>query len=58
MQSCAVAFARYHFVWARVFTEKERYFVKISAEQMGADIMTRHASVRVVRYNTKLIGMM
>ena len=50
--------ARYHFVRDRVFQEKELYFVKISAGQMGADMMTKHASVGVVRYNKKLIGMM
>ena len=58
MQSCATASARYHFVRATVFTEKEKYFVKIGAGQMGAHIMPKHANVRVVRYNTKLIGMM
>ena len=50
--------ARYHFVRDNVFQEQELYFVKISAEQMGADMMTKHASVGVVRYNKKLIGMM
>ena len=50
--------ARYHFVRDRVFVEKELYFVKISAGQMGADMLTKHASVGVVRYNKKLIGMM
>ena len=50
--------ARYHFVRDRVFREKELYFVKISAGNMGADMMTKHASVGVVRYNKKLIGMM
>ena len=51
-------FARYHFMRERVFKEKELYFVKISAGQMRADMMTKHASVGVVRYNKKLIGMM
>ena len=50
--------ARYHFVRDRVFKEKELYFVKISGGNMGADMMTKHASVGVVRYNKKLIGMM
>ena len=48
--------ARYHFVRDRVFKEKKLYFVKISAGNMGADM--KHASVGVVRYNKKLIGMM
>ena len=50
--------ARYHFVRDRIFKEKELYFVKISAGQMGANMMTKHANVGVVRYNKKLIGMM
>ena len=50
--------ARYHFVRDRVFKEKELYFIKISAGEMRADMMTKHASVGVVRYNKKLIGMM
>ena len=50
--------ARYHFVRERVFKEKELYFVKISAGKMGADTMTKHASVGVVLYNKKQIGMM
>ena len=50
--------ARYHFVRDRVFKEKELYFIKISARRMGADMLTKHASVGVVRYNKKLIGMM
>ena len=50
--------AKYHFVRDRVFKEKELYFVEISAGQMGADMMTKHASAGVVRYNKKLIGMM
>ena len=50
--------ARYHFVRDRVLQEKELYFVKISARRMGADMMTKHASVGVVRYHKKLIGMM
>ena len=43
---------------AKVFKEQELYFVTISAGQMGADMMTKHATVGVVRYNKKLIGMM
>ena len=50
--------AKYHFVRDRVFKEQELVFEKISAGQMGADMLTKHASVRVVRYNKKLIGMM
>ena len=50
--------AKYHFVRDRVFEEKELIFEKISAGQMGADMLTKHASVGIVRYNKKLIGMM
>ena len=49
--------AKYHFVRDRVFQQKEIYFEKISAGQMGADMLTKHASVGVVRYNKKLLGM-
>ena len=49
--------AKYHFVRDRVFNEKELFFEKISASQMGADMLTKHANVGVVRYNKKLIGM-
>ena len=42
----------------KVFMEKELVFDKISAGQMGADMLTKHASVGVVRYNKKLIGTM
>ena len=38
-----------------LFTEKGGYFVKLSAVQMGADIISTHASVRVVRYTKKLV---
>ena len=48
--------AKYHFVRDGVFKEKELLFEKISAGQMGADMLTKHASVGVVRYNKKLIG--
>ena len=50
--------AKYHFVRERVLQEKECWFEKISADQMGADMLAKHASVGVVRYNKKLIGMM
>ena len=50
--------AKYHFVRDRVFKEKECWFQKISADQMGADMLTKHASVGVVRHNKKLIGML
>ena len=50
--------AKYHFVRDRVLKEKECWFEKISADQMGADMLTKHASVGVIRYNKKLIGMM
>ena len=49
--------AKYHFVRDRVFKGKELFFEKISVGQMGADMLTKHASVGVVRYNKKLIGM-
>ena len=49
--------AKYHFVRDTVFKEKELFFEKISAGHMGADMLTKHASVGVVRYNKKLIGM-
>ena len=50
--------AKCHFVRERVFKERELVFEKISAGQMGADMLTKHASVGVVCYNKKLIGMM
>ena len=50
--------AKYHFVRDRVHSEKEMVLEKISAGQMGADMLTKHASVGVVRYNKKLAGMM
>ena len=50
--------AKYHFVRDRVHNEKEMVLEKISAGQMGADMLTKHASVGVVRYNKKLLGMM
>ena len=50
--------ARYHFVRDRVFVEKEIEVEKIPSRQMGADMMTKHASVGVIRYNKKLVGMM
>ena len=37
--------------------EKEIEVEKIPSEQMGADMLTKHASVGVVRYNKKLLGM-
>ena len=50
--------ARYHFVRDRVNNEKELVFEKVSAGLMGADMLTKHASVGVVRFNKKLLGMM
>ena len=50
--------AKYYFVCDRVHSEKEMVLEKISAGQMGADMLTKHASVGVVRYNKKVIGMM
>ena len=50
--------AKYHFVRDRVHNEKEMVLVKISTGQMGANMLTKHASVGVVRHNKKLLGMM
>ena len=50
--------AKYHFVRDRMFKEKEVWFAKVSAGKMGADMMTKHAAVGVVRYNKKLVGML
>ena len=49
--------ARYHCVRDRVFVEKEIEVKKIPSGHMGAD-MIKHASVGVIRYNKKLVGMM
>ena len=49
--------ARYHFVRERVHQEKEITVEKCRANQMGADMLTKHARVVVVRYNKKLLGM-
>ena len=49
--------AKYHFVRDRVHNEKEMVLEKISAGQMGADMLTKHASVGMVRYNKELLGM-
>ena len=37
--------------------EKEVTFEKITSGQMGAHMLTKHATVGVVRYNKKLIGL-
>ena len=50
--------AKYHFVPDRVHNEKEMVLEKVSAGQMGGDMLTKHASVGMVRYNKKLLGMM
>ena len=50
--------AKYHFVRDRVFKVKEVEFEKVTAGQMGVDMMTKQAGVGVVRHNKKLIGMM
>ena len=50
--------ARYHFVRDRVFTEKELYFAKVAGGNMGADMLTKNASVGVIRHNKKQIGLM
>ena len=49
--------SRYHFVRDWVFSEKDMTVEKCSANQMGADMLTKHANVAVVRYNKKLLGM-
>ena len=49
--------AKYHFVRDRVFVEKEIEVERVPSGQMGADMLTKHASVGVVRYNKKLVGM-
>ena len=49
--------AKYHFVRDRVHTEGEMIAEKRSASQMGADMLTKHASVVVVRYNRKILDM-
>ena len=41
--------AKYHFVRDRVHGEKEMVLEKICADQMGADMLTKHASVGVIR---------
>ena len=48
--------ARYHFIRDRVHNEKELTVDKCSAAQMGADMLTKHASVGVIRYNRKISG--
>ena len=48
---------QYHFVRDRVFVEKEIEVERVPSGQMGADMLTKHASVGVVRYNKKLVGM-
>ena len=50
--------AKYHFVRDWVHSEKEMILVKISACRMGADILTKNASVGDVRHNKKLLGTM
>ena len=49
--------AKYHFVRDRVHIEGEMSVEKCSASQMGADMLTKYASVAVVRHNRKLLGM-
>ena len=55
---CEQILAQHHFVRDSVHSEKEMVLEKISASQMGVDMLTKHASVGVVRYNKKLLGMM
>ena len=50
--------ARYHFGRDKVFVEKEIKVERVPSGQMGADMLTKHAFVEVVRYNKKLVGMM
>lgn len=40
-----------------MLVEKEILFLKVHSGEMGADMLTKHASVGVVRYNKKLLGM-
>ena len=49
--------AKYHFIRDRVLNEKELTVEKCSAAQMGADMLTKHASVGIIRYNKKILGM-
>ena len=49
--------AKYHFIRARVLNEKELTVEKCFATQMGADMLTKHASVGIIRYNKKILGM-
>ena len=49
--------ARYQFIRDRVHNEKELTVEKCSPAQMGADMQTKHASVGVIRYNRKILGM-
>ena len=48
--------AKYHFIRDRVHSEKEITIEKCPANQMGADMLTKHASVALIRYNKKLLG--
>lgn len=49
--------ARYHFVRDRMLVEKEIVFKKIASDRMAADMLTKHASVGVIRHYKKLVGM-
>ena len=49
--------AKYHVVRDRVHTGKKTVLVKISANQMGADMLTKKASIGVVNHNKKMLGM-
>ena len=49
---------KYHFVRDGVHNENEMVMEKIFAGQMGADMLTKYATVGVVRYDKKLIGIM
>lgn len=49
--------AKYHFVRDRMLVEKEVLFKKVASDKMAADMLTKHATVGVIRHNKKLIGM-
>lgn len=42
----------------KMLNEKEIVFEKVSSGLMQANMLTKYASVGVVRFNNKLIGMM
>ena len=50
--------AKYHFDRDGVHNEKEMVLENISIGQMGADMLTKNATVGIVQYNKKILGMM